>query len=126
MSDNPRTTFKIERPIVTGDGPISEIVLRDPLYADYRALGDPWVIVYDDQGRGAPMDREDIIFGYVERCLVSPKSPLLLEHLSLNDARKLRKWVEAFFRPDVAATEGSTTSSPTSSGAQAGSPSSML
>ena len=123
MSDNPRTTIKLERPLVTGDGPVMEIVLRDPLYSDYRALGELVTFAYDDQGRGVPVEMESVIFGYVERCLVSPKSFLLLEHVTLNDARKLRQWVLRFFRSDAVAKEGSTTSSQTSSGEPAASPS---
>ena len=121
MPESKRTTIKLEEPILDGGTVLNEIILRAPLYADYRELGDPWTIFYDEKGRGAPMDRTDVIFAYVERCLVSPKNFLLLEHLTLGDARKLRQWVEGFFRQGVEAKEGSTTSSPTSSSGSAAS-----
>ncbi|MDX7950480.1 hypothetical protein P7D22_04710 [Lichenihabitans sp. Uapishka_5] len=122
MSERKRTTIKLEEPILDGTNVLTEIILRDPLYSDYRECGE--VVTYvEDNGRGMPVVIDATVFKYIERCLVSPKSFLLLDHLTLNDGRKLREWLIGFFRRDVAATEGSTTSSPTSSGEPAASPS---
>lgn len=125
MSEPKRTTIKLEEPILDGNNVLTEIVLRHPLYSDYRECGE--VVTYvEDNGRGVPVVVDATVFRYVERCLVSPKSFLLLDHLTLADGRKIREWLLGFFRRDAVATEGSTTSSPTSSGEQAGSPSPTL
>ena len=110
MSDQQTSSIKLDRPIISHEGAISEIVLRDPLYPDFMAIGEPWSFVYDAKGVGVPVDSEPAVAEYIRRCLVTPKDELLLQQCTIGDARRLKKWLLGFFTSDVAASAGSTTS----------------
>lgn len=77
--------------------PIATIVLREPKYADFIALGEPTVWTPGPNGIATRVDVPEVIGEYVERCLVEPKDHLLLRQLDLVDAMAVRDAVVGFF-----------------------------
>lgn len=115
MSDQKRTTIKLEQPLLMGGTVIHEVVLRDPTYAEYMSLGDPWTYRFTEEGRAVPLDHEPTMALYVQRCLVEPKSHLMIEHCTVRDAMAIKGWLLSFFAVVAPAKGGSTTPSQTSS-----------
>jgi hypothetical protein len=94
----PNTTVKLVRPIEGPDGQISEIILREPKWADVMLLGEPAAYARSDSGMMYTADKDDVVHGYVLRLMEQPKDRALLEQVSLADTLQLREAVFSFFR----------------------------
>lgn len=107
----------LPEPIPGHDGPITEIVLRQPTYDDYIACGgEPYSIGESEGGALFTIEKPEVIWAYVEACMVSP-DPLLLKQQGPGTwrvAREVRKAVLGFFQAPVAASAPSATSPTTS------------
>lgn len=91
----------IEGPVSEGGktviGQIKTIHLRPPKWNDVMALGEPAAYARSEGGMVYQAQKDETIAGYVQRLLVEPKDPLLLEQLSLEDTLQLRDAVLDFF-----------------------------
>ena len=45
-----RKTIKLRRPLLSPEGPVSQIVIREPTFDEYLSFGDPYSIAYTDSG----------------------------------------------------------------------------
>jgi hypothetical protein len=118
-------TIPLASPIPWHNKTVSEVVLREPRYEDFMELGDPYTVAFTREG-GLPfvVENADVTRQYVERCMVEPASTLILGHVDLKTARKIKKAMLDFFLPDAEENEGSTTSQTSSSSAASGNPTS--
>ena len=112
-------TVKIPvKPALVGhSGPIVEVVLREPDFDTYLELGDPVTVARAPDGSIFTVENNVVIRTYIERCLVAPKDPLVLEAGGFRLARQLRDAVLGFFRAGPSEAEPSKTSATTSSSA---------
>ncbi|MFG1332021.1 hypothetical protein V5F41_12310 [Xanthobacter autotrophicus] len=108
----------LTRPLVTHEGETRAIVLREPSYGDFMALGDPTAMVLS-VGSALPQDDMAVIRGYIERC--ANVDPLLLDQIKvLADAMALAEAVKGFF---TAASAAVSKTSPTPSSSNSAGPS---
>ena len=100
--------IKLSRPItVPGDAAaieVSEIVLREPMYSDIMALGEPSLFARDGSGMIYTAEKDDVVKSYVERLLIEPKNPVHLSQLCARDTFKVRDAVHDFFNDARSAT----------------------
>jgi hypothetical protein len=89
-------TIDLSSPLPGHGELIRKVVLKEPTYADYMSLGDPFVIARNSDGSLFPVENGDVIRAYIDRCCVSP-DPLLLAGLSLADAMAVKGAVLSFF-----------------------------
>ena len=102
----------LSEPITTHDGPCSKVVLRSPKYGDVFALGEPQAYAVDpNSGLLFTSNRDDVIRQYVQRCVIEPKNPDLLEQCNLADSLAIREAILGFFE---AARAERSTNTPTS------------
>lgn len=92
------TTIKLIEPIEGGEGQITEVVLRRPKYRDIALLGEPSAYAKSEEGLMFTSEKDDVIHSYIDRLLVQPKDPALLDQLGLADALQLRRAVHVFFQ----------------------------
>ena len=105
----------LTEPMPGHNGPINHVVLREPTYAEYVDCGgEPYSYGQSEEGVIYSTEKPDVIWAYVEACIVEPTSPLLLQNASWRDAREVRKAILGFFRDPVEAKETSGTSPTTS------------
>ena len=109
----------LAEPVPSHNGPITQIVLREPTYDEYVSCGgEPYSIGESEGGALFTIEKPDVIWAYAEACMVEPKDPLLLTQQSpgsWRNAREVRKAILGFFQGPAAATETSQTSPMTSS-----------
>jgi hypothetical protein len=107
-------TVKLDKPIVGHGGVITKAVLREPTYAEYMEIGDPFLVGVSPGSR-IPFIIEDpaVISKYCEVLLVEPDA-LLIQDGGMELAKAIRREVRSFFRDGDEAGEASKTS-PTSS-----------
>jgi hypothetical protein len=105
--------IKLDKPIV-GHGVVTKVVLREPTYAEYMEIGDPFLVGVSP-GSQIPFIIEDqaVITKYCEVLLVEPDA-LIIQDGGMELAKKVRQAVKSFFRDGDEAGEASGTS-PTSS-----------
>ena len=101
--------------LVTHDGLVTEVVLREPRYAEVFALGDPRSICGTPDGTSFVHINGAIVAAYVEKCLVAPKNPAFLEQGGGLLALRIRAAVLRFFQNGSMEEEPSVTSETTSS-----------
>lgn len=116
-----RATIKLDKPLVTHEGPLSEIILQEPTFEEYMIYGDPWTIAEGKEGTPFAVENMDVIQQYLALCLVQPADPALLQQASARVARRVKDKLLSFFRPDAAAGEASETSPTTSPSEASGS-----
>lgn len=104
-------------PLVGHSGPITEVILKEPDFDTYLELGDPVTIARAPDGSIFTVENNVVIRAYIERCLVAPKDPIILEAGGFRLARQLRDAVLGFFRAGPSEAEASKTSATTSSSA---------
>jgi hypothetical protein len=114
-------TIKLDTPLVTHDGPLKHIVLREPSYSEYLELGDPFTVAGSRDGQAFMVENQEAIRGYIKLCLVEPKDPALLEQATALVARDVKEGVLSFFRPADPAGEVSATLATNSSSVDSGS-----
>jgi hypothetical protein len=101
----PNVTVNLLEPI-EGPGPnkdqvtvqISQIVLREPRFKDVMTLGEPAVYARSEAGMIYQAEKDDVIAAYIERLLVEPKDPALLNQVGLADTLQLKEAVFGFFQ----------------------------
>lgn len=104
----PKTvTIKLEKPLAGHGAPITNVVLREPTFAEYVQYGDPLIYVPLQSGGFFPSENLDVISKYMTLCVVEPKDQLILEQGGMDLARRIKDAVIGFFLPDVAAVEDS-------------------
>jgi hypothetical protein len=103
-------TIPLKKPLISPEGPVKQIVLREPTFTEYLVHGDPYTIAAS-AGTGTPfmVENPEVIATYIRVCLVEPKDPAILEQGKARLAREVKEAVLAFFRPDVETGEGSAT-----------------
>jgi hypothetical protein len=106
----------LERPLVGHGKTIAEVVVREPTYAEYMELGDPFVVALSP-GEKIPFMVEDkaVLAAYCAKLVVEPADQLLLAQGGHKLARKIAATVRGFFLDGAEATEASETSPTTSS-----------
>lgn len=114
----PNVRIPLIEPIDGHDGPIRELVFREPDYDDYIACGgEPYTIGRSAEGALFSIEQPEVIWAYARACLVSPKDSLILEGQgpgSWRVAREVRKAILGFFQDPVVVSEPSQTSPTTS------------
>ena len=108
--------ISLPEPIESHRGMIREIVLREPTYDEYISCGgEPYTIGQSEEGALFSIEKPDVIWAYVETCMVEPQDKLLLGELPWRVAREVRKAILGFFQAPAEASGPSPTSSTTSS-----------
>lgn len=110
----PNKIIKLTKPLVGHDGPIHEVVLREPRFEEYRELGDPWLIAQTAEGQPYAVENAEVVRAYESLCLVSPDASIVPQG-GLRLAQRIRREVLGFFQPGDEADEASPTSPTTSS-----------
>lgn len=108
-------TIQLTTPLVTHEGPVSAIELREPKARDFFTLGEPYSWVRPEGGQPVPVMIPETMLAYVERCMVKPGAEMLAQ-VSLADALRLEDAIADFFGDarraafPVSATSSSSTS----------------
>jgi hypothetical protein len=90
-------TIDLAEPIDNFGKPCPRVVLREPTYATYARLGEPYSFGRTRDGIIINVLKDEVLAAYVEACLVEPTNAGLLATLALVDAKRLRKAVLDFF-----------------------------
>lgn len=106
-------TVKLDKPIVGHGGVVTKAVVREPTYAEYMQIGDPFLIGLSESRIPFFIEDAAVISKYCEILLVEPDA-LIIEQGGMELAKKIRAAVKSFFRDGDEAGEASATS-PTSS-----------
>lgn len=101
--------------LVTPEGVLTDVVLREPSYDTVFALGDPRTLCASPDGTTFVHVNNEILAAYVQKCLVQPKSVLHLEQGGGPLALRVRAAVLGFFQNGGLGNEPSKTSGTTSS-----------
>jgi len=109
-----RITIKLAKPLVGHDGPIKQIVLREPTFDEYLQYGDPYVVAGASDGTPFGVENMDVIRKYISVCLVEPKDDALLSQASARVARQVKEKILSFFPPDGASEPNSNAEDATS------------
>jgi hypothetical protein len=106
--------IKLKKPLFGHGGAVNEVILREPTYAEYMEIGDPFLVGLAPDSR-IPFMVEDhaVITAYARLLLVSPDA-LIVEQGGMALAREIRSAVRSFFQ-DGAEAAGDSAISPTSS-----------
>lgn len=91
------TTLKLIQPIRDHAGPVTELVFREPKYADLIRLGEPSSYARGEGGIIFVAENDSVVRGYLEALLVKPVDPALLDQLSLADGLAAKDIVHGFF-----------------------------
>lgn len=78
-------------------GPVLRIVLREPKYAEFMDLGEPYVDSFSMGGTVTRTEDTALLGRYIERCIEEPKDPAILQQLTLTDARRVKDAMAGFF-----------------------------
>lgn len=101
MSDIETVSVPLSKPIkVPGTDAvidIHEVVMREPRYADIKALGQVTLFARDQSGMVYTAEKDEVIHAYIERLLQPPMTPLLLAQVGPKDTLALRDAVHGFF-----------------------------
>jgi len=110
-------TIKLAKPLVTHNGPLSRIVLREPTFDEFLSFGDPYTVAGSAEGAPFIIENVEVIKQYLTVCLVEPKDPALLSQAGARVAREVKQALLGFFQPAGEAGEDSATSETNSSSA---------
>ena len=101
--------------LLTGDGPINEVILREPTFDEYLDIGEPVTLAKTPDGMLFSVENSEVIRRYLQACLVQPKSALQLNQGGMKLAQAVKGAVLGFFHDAPSGGEPSTTSPTTSS-----------
>lgn len=107
-------TINLATPLVTHDGALKRIVLREPTFDEYLEFGDPYTVAAGAGGTPFAVENVEVIKQYLSICLVEPKDVALLSQAGASVAREVKDKLLGFFQPAGEAAAASGTS-PTSS-----------
>jgi hypothetical protein len=100
-----KVTIKLDKPITGHGGPITEIVVREPTYAEYVQHGDALIFVPLPTGGFFPSENLEVISAYMKICVVGPDE-IILSQGGMDLARRIKDAVISFFLPDFAEAKG--------------------
>lgn len=100
----------LRKPLLAPEGPVNQIVLREPTFDEYLSYGDPFSIAFTESGIPFSVENAEVIKRYIGLCLVEPKDPATLVQASAVVARDVKNALLGFFRPDDSTSEASETS----------------
>lgn len=118
--------IKLSTPITGHDGPIHQVVLREPRFEEYREIGDPFIVAQTADGIPYMVEKTEAIRQYEELLLVEPRTAALLSQGGWRLARDIRQAVLGFFLQGDEAGEDSKTSPTTSSSSDNSQPSTSI
>lgn len=105
----------LDPPVPSHTGPISAVVVREPVYDEYVSCGgEPYSIGQSADGAYFQIEKPEVIWAYAEACIVEP-SGLVLGQSDWRVAREVRKAILGFFQAPAEASATSETSPTTSS-----------
>lgn len=90
-------SVRLSRPVITHDGKVDTLTLREPKGSDYFALGEPFVIARNQDGTLYTVENVLTIEAYARRCIQSPGTAATLDDLTLADAHAVKAAVLDFF-----------------------------
>lgn len=105
-------TIKLKKPLISPEGEVHQVVLREPTYEEFLVHGDPYVVAASKNETRFMAENLDTIAAYIRICLVEPKDPQILVQANARLAREMKTAMLSFFHPDVAST-GTSETSPT-------------
>ena len=76
--------------------PVIKVVLREPLMGDLFDIGDPVTIVNRD-GLSLTVENERVLKSYLDRLLIEPTVPGILNKLSCADGLRVKEALHRFF-----------------------------
>jgi len=106
-------TVTLTEPLIGHAGPISQIVFREPTFAELIDIGDPIDVIRTSDGHFVRTVNWPAIGEYCERCAEGGVG-LMLPKLNLKDSLAVSEVMLSFFT-EARATSSSTDSSPKSS-----------
>ena len=110
-----RKIIKLDKPLVTHEGTVNEIIIQEPTFDEFMAFGDPWTWAQGSEGTPFAVENTEVIKQYLAVCLVQPNDPALLTQSTARVARDVKEKLLSFFRVSGEDKEGSETSPTTSS-----------
>lgn len=100
-----RKVIKLQSPLRAPEGPVNQIVIREPTFDEYLSFGDPYSIAYTDSGTPFGVENSENIKRYIAACLVEPKDPAILQQAGASVARDVKQALMSFFQPEEAESE---------------------
>ena len=104
-----REVIRLKKPLLSPEGPVNQVVLREPTFDEYLVHGDPYTIAASRGGSPFMVENADVIAQYIKLCLVEPKDPAILSQGKARLAREVKERLLSFFQPDVPDGEASAT-----------------
>jgi hypothetical protein len=98
-------TIKLKKPLISPEGPVHQIIFREPTFDEYLTEGDPYTIAASQGGNPFMVENADVIKRYMTICLVEPKDPAILGQCKARVAKEMKERFLSFFRPDDAEDE---------------------
>ena len=80
-----------------GTAPITQLTFREPRYADLIQFGELNAYARSEDGLLFSSEKDDVIRSYINRLLIEPKDPALLNQLCLADGLMVKELVHDFF-----------------------------
>jgi hypothetical protein len=111
--ENMSTTIELTKAIVGHDGPIRQIVLREPTARDLFQLGEPFAYARNPDGTLYSAENTEAIKAYIER-LIDADKELLIGQMSLADGMRVKEAVLSFFTTARLQTSSTTATSSSS------------
>ena len=99
-------TVNLKTPLISPEGEVKRIVIREPTFEEYLTEGDPYTIAASQGGIPFMVENADVIKRYMTICLVEPKDPAILLQCKARVAKEIKEKFLSFFRPDDADGEG--------------------
>jgi len=106
----PNSKVPVPEGITTHQGVIHEIEIREPTLGDLMEFGEPYAYTRSPDGQPFVTEIPSTIRQYFERCLVSPKDPIVVESCTLKTGYAVKRAVLRFFQQDASEGEPSTIS----------------
>lgn len=113
------TTFDLTKPIVTHEGSVTTVTVREPTGREYLELGEPYTWQRPVGGDPVMIEVPGVLQAYAEKCLVKP-GPEFMAQIGLADMMRLKDALTGFFAAAQKAAwpEPSTSSSLSSASSQ--------
>ncbi|MDT3687075.1 MAG: hypothetical protein RO009_18765 [Pseudorhodoplanes sp.] len=101
VADDGSRIVTLEKAITSHSGPVAQLRLRSPTFADFMAVGDPTTLIVAHNSI-IPHDDLETIKAYTVR--LSGVDEILLNQLTLKDALAVREAIKDFFKAGSAST----------------------
>ncbi|MDA9521628.1 hypothetical protein XI06_15065 [Bradyrhizobium sp. CCBAU 11434] len=100
-------TIPLKKPLIAPEGPVNQVVLREPTFDEFLVHGDPYTVARSVGGVPFAAENPEVIAQYMKLCLVEPKDPQVLRQGKARLAKEMKEALLSFFHPDAAASEDS-------------------